>query len=221
MIVPLDARVSPPSSRRWSSESGKASARRLVARRLDRRRHRSSFGVVFLISGAGSRYSQAVVRDHDLVQAPDRPSWATGQPVRSRSASASSRSSSGSPRSSGARRDAEPRAAHVPLRRARRPRLLRPVHGNEGRLPLHGLRDARRGAQPHLHRSAPLRRNGARPRAAQREPAGARARGRATRSTSSATPPTTPRSRRTRWASASIRTRSASRSPSRRISSFT
>ena len=71
------------------------------------------------------------------------------------------------------------------------------------------VRDARRGAEPHLHRAAPLHRHGARPRAAPRQPRRARGRRSVRASTSSS-------ARRSRWACSSTRTRSASRSCSRR-----
>ena len=64
------------------------------------------------------------------------------------------------------RRAARPtRVRLVPLRVGSRDHRLRALHRDEGRLPLDGLRDARRGAEPHLHRPAPLHRHRARPRA--------------------------------------------------------
>ena len=47
---------------------------------------------------------------------------------------------------------------------------LRPLHRHEGRLPLDGLRDARRGAEPHLHRAAALHRHRSRARAPPGQP---------------------------------------------------
>ena len=50
--------------------------------------------------------------------------------------------------------------------------------GDEGRVPLDGVRDARRGAEHHLRRAAAARRHGDRPRAAARQLLGARRRDR-------------------------------------------
>ena len=62
------------------------------------------------------------------------------------------------------------RAARVRRSHLRLRRRLRPLHGGEGRLPLHGVLDGGGGAQPHLPRAAAVRRHGARVSAAAPEP---------------------------------------------------
>ena len=122
---------------------------------------RSPLGAIFLLSGIGSHHSDEWYTRDALVQAPRifEGNWAAGAlaigigrlPFVARARSALP--------SRGEQRTRELRMRS--LVRGRRDRRLRPLHRHEGRVPVDRLRDARRGAQPHLHRAAPLRRHGA------------------------------------------------------------
>ena len=124
---------------------------------------RPVLGAIFALTADRQPSLRRDLSCHARVQAPARSSRATGPRRRSRSAWACSRSSAGLAALFRARGEPrEPRGAPVPLGRARRDRRLRSVHRHQGGLSVHRVRDARRGAEPHLHRAAPLHRHGAR-----------------------------------------------------------